>query len=145
MNEFERLTRATVIQTLRNTSQAPTPSDLSVLLDVSESSVVQALHSLEKAHRLALLPGSDSIWMAHPFSAVPSDFVVTIGERSWFANCVWDGLSIMALLGDGQLETHSPATGKAITFQVNDGMVHSDALVHFLVPARQFWDDIGFT
>ena len=53
--------------------------------------------------------------MAHPFSGVASDFLVTIGERTWFANCVWDGLSILALLGDGTLETHSPATGEPIT------------------------------
>ena len=73
--------------------------------------------------------------MAHPFSGIPSDFVVTIGDDTWFANCVWDGLSILALLGDGTLETHSPATGEAMTFAVRDGAVEGDAIVHLLVPA----------
>jgi hypothetical protein len=145
MNAFERLVRAAVIQSLRDTAQAPTPSELAAILDASEFSVVEALRSLADAHRLAFLPITESVWMAHPFSAVPSDFVVTIGERTWFANCVWDGLSIIALLGDGSLDTHSPATGRAITLVVCDGAVLGDALVHFLVPARRFWDDIGFT
>jgi hypothetical protein len=74
-----------------------------------------------------------------------SDFVVAIGGHTWFANCVWDGLSILALLGDGTLETHSPATGEAITLAVREGVVEGDAIVHFLVPARHFWDDIVFT
>mgnify|MGYP002260981813 CR=1 FL=1 len=43
-----------------------------------------------------LIPGTDSVWMAHPFSGVPTDFVVTINGRRWFANCVWDGLAILA-------------------------------------------------
>ena len=74
-----------------------------------------------------------------------TDFVVSAGDRTWNANCVWDGLSILGLVGDGRLETHSPQTGEPITFDVGDGRVAGDAVVHFLVPARQFWDDIGFT
>ena len=104
-----------------------------------------ALRSLADAHRLALVPGTTLVWMAHPFSAVASDFVVHIGDRSWYANCVWDGLSILALLGDGRLDTHSPATGEAMRFDVRSRRVHGDGLVHVLVPPRRFWDDIGFT
>lgn len=84
--------------------------------------------------------------MASPFSAAPTDFVVRIGDREWYANCVWDGLSILALLGGvGTLETHSPATGERLTYRVSDGRVDGEGIVHFLVPARSFWDDIGFT
>jgi len=83
--------------------------------------------------------------MAHPFSAVATDFLVRIGDRHWFANCVWDGLSILALLGDGTLDTHSPASDELIRLHVSAGKVLGDTLVHFLVPARRFWDDIGFT
>lgn len=111
----------------------------------AESRASAALHSLADEHRLVLVSGADRVRMAHPFSAIDSDFLVTICERRWFANCVWDGLAILALLGDGTLETHSPATGEPITFSVRDGVVEGDAIVHFLVPAKQFWDDIVFT
>ncbi|TLM99063.1 MAG: hypothetical protein FDZ75_00965 [Actinobacteria bacterium] len=105
----------------------------------------EALHVLADEHRLVLMPDTDRVMMAHPFSPIATDFLVTIGDRTWYANCVWDGLSILALLGDGMLETHSPATREPITLTVCDGVVDGDAIVHFLVPARHFWDDIVFT
>jgi hypothetical protein len=145
MNNFERLVRAAVIGTLRDTASAPSLAAIAAALDAPESAVSAALHALAAAHRLVLIPGTDSVWMAHPFSGVPTDFVVTINGRRWFANCVWDGLAILALLGDGALATHSPATGDPIVFEVSPGKVRGDALVHFLVPARRFWEDIGFT
>jgi hypothetical protein len=91
------------------------------------------------------MPGTDVVRMAHPFSAAATDFVVTIGKRRWYANCVWDGLAVLALLGDGVLDTHSPANGAPIRLQASAGRVSGAALVHFPVPARRLWDDIVFT
>ena len=145
MNSFERLVRAVVIQTLRDTGFAPSAAQIAATLSASEPDIYLALHSLAERHRLALLPGTDKVWMAHPFSGVETDFAVSIGKHRWFANCVWDGLSILALLGDGNLDTHSPATGEPIQLTVSARKVLGEALVHFLVPARRFWDDIGFT
>jgi len=145
MNEFERLVRAHVIQTLRDTARAPTVAELASALEAPYSAVGAALQALAAEHRLALLPGTDGVWMAHPFSGVATDFRVAVDGRRWYANCVWDGLSILALLGDGLLETHSPATSDLIAFEVSGGVVQGQAMVHFLVPARRFWDDIGFT
>lgn len=145
MNRLERLVRASVMFSLRDTSRAPSTASIAASLGVSESVVSTALHALADKHRLVLIPGTDSVWMAHPFSGVATDFSVTIGDRRWFANCVWDGLSILALLGDGAHETYSPATGEPILLEVSAGEVVGEALVHFLLPARHFWDDIGFT
>lgn len=145
MNSFQRLVRACVVQRLRDTAEAPSLIEIAEALGAPPSEVCSALHALADAHRLVLLPGTDTVWMAHPFSAVATDFVVRIGHRRWFANCVWDGLSILASLGDGTLDTHSPATGELLTFEVSGGQVSGAGLVHFLVPARSFWDDIGFT
>jgi hypothetical protein len=145
MDSFERSLRALVLARLRDSGEAPTHGELAAALGVPEGSIRGALHALAAEHRLALVPGTDRVWMAHPFSALPSDFLVTIRDRRWYANCVWDGLSILALLGDGTLETHSPATGEPIKLTTSMGAVMGEALVHFLVPARRFWDDIGFT
>jgi hypothetical protein len=145
MNTFERLVRAHVIQSLRDTSGAPSVAELSVMLGADQARVRQALHVLADEHRLALRPGTEQVWMAHPFSAAQTDFVVRIDDREWYANCVWDGLSILALFGDGVLQTHSPATGDPLSYVVRDGCVYGEGIVHFLVPPRSFWDDIGFT
>ncbi|MDE3155031.1 MAG: alkylmercury lyase, partial [Acidobacteriota bacterium] len=130
MTSSERLVRAHVIQTLSRTGAAPSIAETAASTGGSEAAVRTALHALADAHRLVLVPGTDTVRMAHPFSAVPTDFVVTIGGRRWFANCVWDGLSILGLLGDGTLTTHSPATRKPIELTVTNGTVSGEALVH---------------
>jgi len=145
MNDFERRVRAAIMTSFRETSQAPSVEVLAVRLGASPLAVSAALHALAAEHALVLQPGSDAIWMAHPFSGIDTDFLVTIAGRHWFANCAWDGLSILALLGDGELETHSPATGELLRYSMVAGNVHGAGLIHFLVPARRFWDDIGFT
>lgn len=145
MDTFERRVRAVVIQWLRDYSRAPTVDEISGKVEAGQSRVVAALRSLADQHRLVLVPGTEAVWMIHPFSAVATDDVVTIGARSWFANCVWDGLAILGLLGDGTLETQSPASGATLRYEVAAGRVTGEGCVHFLVPARSFWDDIGFT
>ena len=126
-------------------SRAPTPEVLAAVTGSRRAAVISALRTLADEHCLVLLPDGESIWMAHPFSGVETDFRVTLGDHRWFANCVWDGLSILALFGDGSLNTHSPATGDPLRFDVARGAVRGEGLVHFLVPARRFWDDIGYT
>ncbi len=145
MNPIERRVRAHVINRLCATSAAPSVADISVALEIPSADVAASLRSLAGQHRLVLRPGSEAIWMVHPFSGIETDFVVNAMGRRWYANCVWDGLSILGLVGDGLLETHSPQTGEPIRFDVEDGRVAGDAIVHFLVPAKLFWDDIGYT
>lgn len=145
MNALERRIRALVMRTLRETARPPSIDALAVAHHTSVDAVRAALRSLAAQHRLALQPDTDAIWMAHPFSAVPTDFVVTASGRAWWANCVWDGFAILGMVGDGWLDTHSPQTGDSIRLSVERGRVAGDAIVHFLVPARHFWDDIGFT
>jgi len=152
MNDFERHVRTSIYASFREQSRPPSIAELSDTLGASPEEVSSAIRNLAEEHCLALVPGAEpgteSIWMAHPFSGIETDFVVSIGERRWFANCVWDGLSILALFGErlgGSLDTHSPATGERLRFEVSQGVVHGPGIVHFLVPARHFWDDIGYT
>jgi hypothetical protein len=134
-----------VYASFRVKSQVPTPDVLAEVTGSARTEVISALRALANEHCLVLLPDGESIWMAHPFSGVETNFLVTSGDHRWFANCVWDGLAILALLGDGSLDTYSPATGETLRFEVVSGAVHGEGVVHFLVPARRFWDDIGYT
>ena len=148
MNDFERRVRASVYTSFRDRSRPPSAAELSDTLGASPGEASSALRNLADEHCLVLVPGTESIWMAHPFSGTETDFLVTIGDRRWYANCVWDGLAILALFGErsgGSLDTRSPATGEALRFEVSQGAVHGPGIVHFLVPARRFWDDIAYT
>jgi hypothetical protein len=146
MTARERDVRAAVYRAFRDTGVAPTTEQLAVTLGLARDEVLRALAALADAHALALQPDGAAIWMAHPFSGIPTDFRASVGSRHWFANCVWDALAIVGLFGGtGRLDTHSPQTGELLALDVVEGRVHGDAIVHFLVPAARFWDDIGYT
>lgn len=145
MTDFEKRVRAAVFVSFRDRAAAPSSAALAASLNVPREQVLDALRSLASQHCLVLDSSQEEVLMAHPFSAVETDHVVGIGPRQWFANCAWDGLAILAMLGDGCFETRSPATGEPLRFTTRDGIVEGEGVVHFLVPARQFWQDIGHT
>jgi hypothetical protein len=126
------------------------PPNTPVLARETSSSLLEvekALFRLAEARSLVLTPGSTSIWMAHPFSAVPTAYPVQAGATRYWANCAWDALGIAVLLGeDVSSVTLCPDCGESLILQVTeDGIRPEAAVVHFLVPAREFWEDIGFT
>ncbi len=145
MNEIDRDVRAEIYRLLVAGGPGPSAHEIApgVGLDVPE--VERALARLAEERRIALVPGQWQVAMAHPFSGVPSDHLVRIGDRTWWANCGWDGFAVLALLGDGDVEARSPLGSGVDTWRVRDGVVAPGGLVHFVVPVREFWDDIGFT
>ena len=55
-------------------------------LDVSIALIENAFERLANTHQIALAPGSYSIWMAHPFSGVPTNFIAAIGPKKYYGN-----------------------------------------------------------
>ena len=138
--------RAYIYQHFRDEATAPSRNDIAGALGMSDEAVTRALDELAASHAIVLRPGTHDIWMAHPFSGIPTDYTATVGERTWYANCAWDSIAILALLGNGTIVSKDPLSDTTNEWTVNDGVVAPDGgVVHFLVPARQFWDDIGYT
>ena len=135
--------RTHIYQHFRDNGRAPRAEQTAESLGLTTSEVVEGLQRLAESHLVVLVPGEPTVWMAHPFSGVQTDHVVIIGDRTWFANCAWDGLAIIALLGDGSYATESPVDRTGVEWFVEGGVVSPSGLVHLLVPAREFWDDIG--
>lgn len=145
MTPFERRVRAHIYAWLVGTGRAPVDATLAAALGSTVSAVREALERLAAAHALVLAPGSTDLWMAHPFSALPTAYSVAAGERSYFANCAWDAAGILAMVGDGHCRTCCADCGAEMRFDVDGGDLVGAGVVHFAVPARHFWDDIGFT
>ena len=117
-------------------------------LALSTAEVVDAYRRLHDAHALVLVPDSARILMLNPFSAVETPHRVESAGRSWYANCAWDALGIPAALhADGRIESACPDCGEPLELEVAGGELvrGTELLVHFVVPARRWWDDIGFT
>ena len=106
-----------------------------------------AYRRLADAHAIVLDPAGD-LWMAHPFSAVPTPFSVEADGSTHTANCIWDALGVIELLGGtGTARFPCPDCGEPQRVEVRDRELHDapELLVHFAVPAARWYEDIGFT
>jgi hypothetical protein len=127
---------------------ARTPAEAAAELGVGVEETRAAYRRLHEAHALVLEPDAGSIRMLNPFSVVETPHRVEADGRSWWANCAWDALGIPAALhADGRIESACPDCGQQLELEVRDGELvrGAELLVHFVVPARHWWDDIGFT
>jgi hypothetical protein len=105
-----------------------------------------ALRRLHDDHRI-VLSESGRIRMAHPFSGVATDVRVLAGNQEWYGNCAWDGLGILAALGqDGVVVSHCPDCGEECGYVVTNGEIEDcEAILNFVVPAARWWEDIVLT
>jgi hypothetical protein len=127
--------------------RAPSLGELADAHGWPYADVVDASEALDREHVIVLDRWTRELRMAMPFSAVPTGFRTTIGARAWWANCAWDALGIAAMLGgDATVRSHCPGTRAPVTLAVQGGeVVDAGAVVHFLVPARDWWHEIEFT
>lgn len=142
--ELDQRVRWVVYDVTMREGTPPLASQLAALLDMPVDDVRASLQRLASARMLVMQEGE--ILMAGPFSAVPTPFRVTTSEFSCYGNCIWDALGIAATLqSDVEIATSCGDCGAATCIAVRDGVVEGDGLMHFALPARQWWQDIVFT
>lgn len=138
--------RAAVYETALGIGRIPAIHDLAVQLHETEDEVRASLQRLAEAHALVLQREGGEILMANPFSAVPTAFPVLSGAWQAWGNCIWDALGILAMLRrDGRVDASCGCCGTAMALHVEGGaLLEMDGIVHYAVPARQWWNDIVF-
>ena len=139
--------RLAIYKHLVETGTAPTNDDLAGHLGISRKELDSSLQRLSFNHALVLSPDTKEIWMAHPFSAVPTPYPVKTSGLTYYANCAWDALGIPALLHvDSLTETACADCQESLTIGITgDNLTGSGYVIHLAVPPRHFWDDVGFT
>jgi hypothetical protein len=145
---FDLDVRRQVYFSIVATGRAPTTHEAAVALGVPEPDIASAFRRLHDAHALVLFPDSSEIWMANPFCFAQTPHRVRAGGRIWTGTCCWDALGIPAALhADGDVSTECACCKESLELVVRGGELAegSDLLCHVLVPARRWWDDIGFT
>jgi hypothetical protein len=146
--QFDNRVRLHVYERFVAEGRPPSVEESAAALEASPAETEDAYRRLEQAHVIVLAPGTTNIWMANPLSAVPTPFrVVTDDGRSWWGNCIWDALGVLAMVdADGVVDTTCPDCGERLEVRVEDRELQPlDAIVHFVVPAARWWDNIGFT
>jgi hypothetical protein len=124
----------------------PSKGDLVAATGAAVEAVEQALQVLGDAHVLVLQRESGEVLMANPFSAVPTPFVVNIGTRTWYANCIWDSMGVAAMVGaEAILDTSCGCCGTALKLAIpGDCRDDCERVAHFAIPAARWWDDIVY-
>jgi hypothetical protein len=145
--DFDTTAKLFIYRTIAETTRPPSRKDLADGLGVSESEVAAALARLREKRLVFLGRDSGEIVMAPPFSAVPTSFNVLIGNRSYFANCVWDAYGIAAALRrDAEIQASCGCCSDPMRMAVKEEQpVPLPGVAHFAVPARHWWDDLTFT
>jgi len=138
--------RLAVYRHFAATGRAPTGDQIADALGQSLPQVSATFERLAAERALVLFPGTTEIWMAMPFSAVPTEFRVETETGLYWANCAWDALGIPAALGtDARISSRCSDCAEKLRIEVTGGECPPGLWVHFGVPAAQWWQDIGFT
>jgi hypothetical protein len=146
--DFTTNVKLKLYETIAESGSVPTADEVAVLLETSVADVETAFAGLAGKRLLVLEPGeTGKIRMAPPFSGVETPFLVRVGEQSYYANCVWDALGVLAALHrDGVVEASDGHTGEPMRLEVRDGKpISRECAIHFEVPAAHWWDDIIHT
>lgn len=126
-----------------------TPPDAGAVATALQASTDEVEAALWRLHagRGLVLHEDGTVRMAQPFSGVETPHRVVVGERTYWANCSWDALGVVAALGgNGDVRSICGYSGEAIDLHVLGGQVGpAECVAHFAVPAARWWEDIVFT
>jgi hypothetical protein len=139
--------RLAVYRAFVATGQAPTYSAIARQVGLPADDARQAYRRLHAHHALFLEPGTDTIRMANPLSAIPTPYRVYVAGRRLWANCAWDALGIPAMLhADARIEAVSASSGDAMAYAIEAGELKAaGGVVHFPVPFNRWYDDLIYT
>ncbi|HZE69189.1 MAG TPA: organomercurial lyase [Pyrinomonadaceae bacterium] len=143
---LDKVVRSHVYHYVMREGVLPTIAEISSALARSSDEVRVSFQRLTDGHIIVLQKGSGEVLMANPFSAVPTTFLVKIGDRSYYGNCIWDAMGIPAMLKqDATIEASCGCCSTAMNLKITNGSLEeAQGIVHFAIPAAHWWDDIVF-
>jgi len=143
---MDAIVRRAIYSAIVASGRPPTAAELAASLAVNAASVVASYRRLADAHVVVLQPGSVEVAWAPPFSALPTPFRVSTVSGAWHAPCAWDAFGIAAALKqDAEIDARCAWSGEPVACGVDQGAAYGAGVIHLLVPAAHFWDDIHFT
>ena len=146
--DFDTSVKLNIYEMIARTTRMPTSVDIALLIGSSIADVEQAFQRLYEKRLLVLEPGGSShIRMAPPFSGMETQHRVKIDHKVYFANCAWDAFGIAAALKhDADIESTCADCDEPLRFQIRgEKPLPQESVVHFAVPAAQWWQDIVYT
>ena len=151
MDMLARKVRKFVYDRFRETSYPPVVEEVGRQFDLRRREAADTLKTLESNKLLVLMPGTERILMAHPFSAIATPFRVWNREgQRFFANCAYDSITMhLTLEEDVRIESFCHHCGELIQIELTNETVRSaqpkNTIVYLGLPFARWWDNIVHT
>jgi hypothetical protein len=139
--------RVYVYDHLLSVGVPPLIHELATRFGTTESEARDAVAKLNVGKTVLPHPRTGEIWMAGPFAATPTPYRIHGANVSWWANCAWDMLGIPFIAGE-DVRVDAVCTWSKIELPLAFGPTRPPppiGVVHFLLPARRWYEDIGYT
>ena len=150
---IQKNVRKYIFEHFEEHATAPVLEQIMQKFGLDRTSAFNVLVELQSARHIALLPGTQRILMAFPFSSIVTPFrVQTAGnDKDYFANCAWDAVAIHVALGKEQwIASYCHHCAEDIKVHLRDQMLvaqgsHSQPLIYLALPASKWWENIVLT
>ena len=146
-SDFDARVRQTIYRHVVETTRAPEVGEVSAALGGDRSAIREAYVRLFARRVLVLDPDGETIVMAPPFSGIPTQHRVRVGDKEYFANCSWDALGVAAALhAEAVVHSRCEQSGEPLIIPIaRTGPGPVPCVAHFAVPAARWWADIVYT
>lgn len=144
LNDFDFQVRGVLTRQIADLGHAPARQDLAAMLRTAPAEIDRSLQRLHDAQALLLHPHCCEPWVVHPFALSPGSCWVEVGERGWWANCVYCAMGIAAAVGsDAAIHTRLGGEREPLTIAIRNGEVReAELLLHLATPVRHWWDNV---
>lgn len=148
--DLPKLVRKYIFDYFLENSRAPVLEEIMKRFALTRAEAGDVLESLEKAHHVVRLPGTQRILMANPISALHTPFRVRVADRRYFAPCAWDSVAFHVMLGRAiEVDSYCHHCAAKVTVSLSDDKVAAsdprDPLVFLSLPAAKWWENIVLT
>jgi len=148
--------RVFVYDTIARRGRPPASTEIGVHFGITPDDARGAVADAGLGHAMFPDPYTGEIAIAGPVAGIPTSYRVSANGVTWFANSAWDMLGVAAMfMTEVTIETRCTDCGDPVKFFLDPhafpafsfpkGSKDEKAIIHFLMPARQWHDDIAAT
>jgi len=147
VNQEQRVTRKYIFDHFFEFTTAPPLEEVMQRFRLTRKEAFNRFRELEAEHHILLVPGTQRILMANPFSAVSTPFRVYFGGSRYFANCAWDTVALHVMLEkEARIESFCHHCADSIEIAMSGGEAKSSKpsspVIFLSTPVSKWYDNL---
>jgi len=147
MNQEQRVTRKYIFDHFFEYTTAPPLEEVMQRFKLTRKEAFNRFRELEADHHILLIPGTQRILMANPFSAVSTPFKVYVGGSRYYANCAWDTVALHVMLEkEARIASFCHHCADSIEITMSGGEVKASSppspVIFLSTPVANWYDNL---